>query len=126
MNKFACPLGNPDKICKNIYKKKIITRSGAKKILYHCKKCDFDFFLHDPKKNLVDNKLDVSRLHKAGISIPRISEEYKNGLRQSEEYIKRYINKSDKSHKILEIGCGLGYFLELAKKKMHFAWIGIK
>ena len=131
MNKFSCPLGNPKKkgggirikgwgggICKYNYKKKmILTRSGAKKILYHCKKCDFDFFTNDPKKNLVNNKLDVSRLYKAGISIPGISEEYKNGLRQSEDYIRRYINKSDKFHKILEIGCGLGYFLELAKKK---------
>ncbi len=118
MNKFACPLGNSGEICKSTYKKKkIITRSGVKKILYHCKKCDFDFFMDDPKNNLVNNKLDVSRLYKAGIPIPKISEEYKNGLRQSEEYIKRYINKKDKFHKILEIGCGLGYFLELAKKK---------
>lgn len=118
MNKFECPLGNPSKICKKISKKKNIkTRSGAQKILYFCKKCDFDFFRNDPKKNLVDNKLDISRLYKAGISIPEISEEYKNGLKQSGGYIKKYIKKSDKFHKILEIGCGLGYFLDLARKK---------
>jgi hypothetical protein len=118
MNKFKCPLGNPNKICKKNHKKKNIkTRSGVRKILYYCKNCDFEFFRNDPKKNLVDNKLDVSRLHKVGISIPKISEEYKNGLNQSGEYIKKYIDKSDKFHKILEIGCGLGYFLDLARKK---------
>ena len=29
------------------------------------KKCDFEFFSHDPKKKLSSNKLNISRLKKA-------------------------------------------------------------
>jgi SAM-dependent methyltransferase len=118
MNKFICPLGNQDNICRqNCVKKNIKTRSGVKKKLYSCLKCDFQFFNEDPKKKLIDNKLDISRLYKVGIPIPLISEEYRDGLKQSEDYVKKYIKKNDADHKILEIGCGLGYFLDLIKKK---------
>ena len=117
MNKFICPLGNKDNICrKNCVKKNIKTRSGVKKKLYSCLKCDFQFFNEEPKKKLIDNKLDISRLYKVGIPIPLISEEYRDGLKQSQDYVKKYIKKNDTGHKILEIGCGLGYFLDLINK----------
>ena len=35
------------------------TRSKKKLKLFFCKNCDFEFFLHNPKKNLAKNKLDI-------------------------------------------------------------------
>jgi len=118
MQRLVCPLGNSYQICKkNCNKSKIITRSGKSRILFKCFKCDFHFFKYNPKKKLQNNKLDISRLHEAGLEIPTVQEEFKNGLYQSLDYIKYYINKTDKFKNILEIGCGLGYFLFLLKKK---------
>ena len=56
------------------------TRSKKKLKLFFCKNCDFEFFLHNPKKNLAKNKLDVSRLKKAGLNIPNLREDFQNGL----------------------------------------------
>lgn len=117
-NLMACPLGNVDKDCiKNCKTKYVITRSKKRSLLYYCKKCDFEFFDYAPDKNLKNNKLDFTRLHKAGLSVPNFNEEFSNGLVQAKEYISKYLSKSDKNENILEIGCGLGYFLFLIKKK---------
>ena len=58
------------KICSNKTKsKKVTTRSKKKTKIFICKICDFEFFSYDPRKNLERNKLDVSRLKKAGLKI---------------------------------------------------------
>ena len=44
--------------------------------------------MHNPKKNLERNKLDVSRLKKVGMKIPRFKEDFQNGVLQSKIYIK--------------------------------------
>lgn len=104
-------------ICNKIPKKKnIITRSKKKKILFFCKNCDFEYFLHNPKNQLKKNRLNVSRLKKAGLKIPNKKEEFNNGLLQSKNYLKEFINKKDLKKNILEIGCSLGYFLFTLKK----------
>lgn len=95
---------------------KIVETRAKKKIkLFYCKKCDFEFFSHNPKKNLELNKLDISRLTKAGISAPSVKEDFKNGIVQSTNYLRKHINKSDKKNNILEVGCSWGYFLSLLK-----------
>ena len=43
--------------------------------------------------------------------------EFKNGIEQSKEYIKQYINRIPKNSNILEIGSSWGYFLYLLNKK---------
>ena len=99
-------------ICKSkTKKKKILTRSNKKLYVHICSKCDYEFFTHDPYQKLKKNKLDISRLKKAGLKIQTISDQFKNGQTQSKKYIKQYINKFDKRKKILEIGCSYGYFL---------------
>jgi len=104
-------------ICKSkTKKKKILTRSNKKLYVHICSKCDYEFFTHDPYQKLKKNKLDISRLKKAGLKIQTISDQFKNGQTQSKKYIKQYINKFDKRKKILEIGCSYGYFLYELKK----------
>lgn len=106
------------KICKRKTKKKIIvTRSKLKKNLYYCYNCDFEFFSHNPENELSFNKLNISRLQKAGLPIPTIKEDFRNGANQSKKYITKYVTKKDKKKFFLEIGCSFGYFLFLLKKK---------
>lgn len=105
------------KICKFKSKKKaIFTRSGEKTNIYLCKSCDFEFFSHDPKKKLSSNKLNISRLKKAGLKVPTLNEDFKNGTFQSKIYIQKYLTENEKIKNILEIGCSFGYFLNLLKK----------
>lgn len=107
------------KLCKKISKKKIIkTRSKKKKILFYCIDCDFEFFKFNPDTNLKKNKLDISRLQKAGLKIPTRNQDFLNGLEQSKLHIKKFLNVK-KKFKILEVGCSWGYFLYLTKKKGH-------
>jgi len=57
MNKIFC------NICFfKTQKYKVITR--AKKILFinKCKRCDYEFFLNEKKKNLIKNKLNKQRI----------------------------------------------------------------
>lgn len=104
-------------ICKKkTQKKKIVTRSKKKKILFFCKNCDYEFFFHNPKAQLTKNKLNITRLKKAGLKIPSKNEEFKNGLMQSKNYLKHFINKNDKKKNMLEVGCSLGYYLFSLKK----------
>ena len=106
------------KICSSQTKeRKILTRSNNKKKLYFCKKCEFEFFSHNPKKKLTENELNIYRLKKAGLEVPHRIEEFENGTNQSEIYIKKFINKKDIKANILEIGCSFGYFLNALKKK---------
>lgn len=105
------------KICKKKTKSKtVVTRSNEKKIIHFCYYCDYEFFSHDPIRNLSRNKLNVSRLKKAGLNIPKINIEFKNGIEQSKKYIKQYIKKEDLKKTILDVGCSLGYFLYSCKK----------
>lgn len=101
----------------NCRKSLVNTRSKKKLKLFFCKNCDFEFFLHNPKKNLSKNKLDISRLKKAGLNIPNLREDFQNGLNQSKTYIKKYIKTGDRGKNILEVGSSWGYFLNLVKKK---------
>ena len=85
------------KICKKETKLKyVITRSGKKKIIYFCNNCDYEFFDYDPVKNLKRNQLNISRLKKAGLNVPKINVEFNNGIEQSKKYLEQYIKKSDK------------------------------
>lgn len=82
------------KICNNkVIFKKVSTRSKLKKNIYFCKNCDFEFFNFDPKKNLTNNKLDISRLKKTGLKIPELNEDFKNGTIQAKEYVEKFIKK---------------------------------
>ena len=47
-------------------------------------------------KSLGKNKLDISRLTKAGIKIDSITNQFKYGQIQSRNYIKQYLNNNDK------------------------------
>lgn len=105
------------KICKKKTKSKtVVTRSNEKKIIHFCYYCDYEFFSHDPIKNLSSNKLNISRLKKAGLNIPKINIEFKNGIEQSKNYLEQYIKKKDLKKYILDVGCSLGYFLYSCKK----------
>lgn len=108
------------KICKSTTNFiKVITRSKSKKKLYYCKKCDYEFFNHSPNKNLERNKLDKTRLQKAGLKVPTRNQEFLNGFVQSNDYFKRYLRRNKKKLNILDIGCSWGYFLYLIKEKGH-------
>jgi SAM-dependent methyltransferase len=110
------------KLCKKNTKKKLIkTRSNKKSTLFFCKDCDFEFFKFNPEKNLKNNKLDISRLQKAGLKIPKRNQDFLNGLEQSKLYIKKFLNVKKKL-KILEVGCSWGYFLYLTKKIGHSSY----
>ena len=105
------------KICKNkTNARNIITRSKSTRRIFFCKNCDFEFFNFDPKKNLKQNKLDITRLKKTGLNIPKLKDDFKNGRNQAKKYIKDFI-KSKKKLKILDIGCSWGYFLYELKKQ---------
>tara|TARA_B110000858_G_scaffold87509_1_gene101111 strand:- start:18 stop:974 length:957 start_codon:yes stop_codon:yes gene_type:complete len=91
-------------------------RSGETLKINYCNECDFEFFSHDQQKDLENNKLDISRLESAGLTIPNIEEDYQNGLLQSRKYMAEYLDKEDVGKNILEVGCSWGYFLELTKK----------
>ncbi len=90
-------------------------RSGKELTLWHCPPCDFDFFAHDPTLDLVANKLDESRLLAAGLDIPARERDFANGTRQSRQYVAEYLDATDQSTNLLEIGCSWGYFLKLAR-----------
>jgi len=107
------------KICKStVRKKKVVTRSKKKITLFICNYCDFEFFSHNPSSGLEKNKLDKYRLKSAGLKIPNIKKDFKNGLRQSKIYVSEYFPKNEFINKnILEIGCSWGYFLKSVKRK---------
>ena len=94
----------------------ITIRGGKIKSIWHCSKCNFDFFGNDPTAGLVDNKLDQTRLQAAGLDIPKVDEDFLNGLNQSASLIEEYLGNPDKGRNILEIGCSWGYFLQAAKE----------
>ena len=105
------------KICKkNTKTKNVVSRSNVKRKIYICSSCDYEFFTHNPNRKLSLNKLDISRLKKAGLRIPKKSEQFDNGVKQSKKYFHEYLNSNDKTKKILEVGCSLGYFLFTLKK----------
>ena len=95
----------------------VITRDKSKRKINFCNKCDFQFFNKNLSKSLSENKLDISRYNFEGLKMIPKTLEFKNGIEQSKEYIKQYINEIPKNNKILEIGCSWGYFLHLVNKK---------
>ena len=95
------------------------TRSKKRMNLFYCKKCDFEFFTHNPKKNLKRNKLDVSRLEKAGMKIPEFKEDFENGVLQSKIYVKKYIDKKDKKN-------GKDYWWIIIVRQSTFGRINVK
>jgi 2-polyprenyl-3-methyl-5-hydroxy-6-metoxy-1,4-benzoquinol methylase len=90
-------------------------RSGRDLTLWHCASCDFDFFTHDPTRELAANKLDESRLKAAGLDIPARERDFANGVAQSRGLLAEYLDASDRGANILEIGCSWGYFLKLIR-----------
>jgi len=104
-------------ICGNKTKTKAVkTRDDKKRIINICPKCDFYFFDRSFSNLVTSNKFEKARLGTAGLKIPNIKEDFKNGLAQSRGYIKRFISKDDRSNNMLEIGCSWGYFLKLLKQ----------
>ncbi len=104
------------KICGQISTSRTVQVRSKKNLeIFHCENCDFDFFDFNPENLLIEDKLDQSRLKAAGLDIPSIEEDFKNGLKQSSPLIESYFNDSDKGRNILEIGCSWGYFLDLIK-----------
>ena len=75
-----------------------------------------NFFPMTLRKKLSSNKLNISRLKKAGLKVPTLNEDFKNGTFQSRIYLQKYLKKNEKIKNILEIGCSYGYFLNLLKK----------
>lgn len=90
-------------------------RSGKELELNNCSNCSFDFFAHDPSAALAENKLDESRLRSAGLDIPTIELDFRNGTQQSKPLIQEYLDDADKGSNMLEVGCSVGYFLKLLK-----------
>ena len=95
------------------------SRSGRKIKLGSCKNCDFLFSNIDNINSLKKNQLDKTRLKDAGLKIPTIEKDFKNGSKQSEYYFEEYIRGNDIPLDILEIGCSWGYFLNTLKSKNH-------
>jgi hypothetical protein len=104
------------KICGQVTTSRTVQVRSKKNLeIYHCGNCDFDFFDFNPENLLIEDQLDQSRLKAAGLDIPSIEEDFKNGLKQSLPLIDSYFNDSDKGRNILEIGCSWGYFLNIIK-----------
>lgn len=89
----------------------IKVRSGKEMTLWHCAACAFDFFAHDPTRELAANQLDESRLKAAGLDIPAVERDFENGIAQSRPHIAEYLEAADRGRNVLEIGCSWGYFL---------------
>ena len=82
-------------ICNSKTKKKIVkTRSKKNLKINECKKCDYEFFLNEKRKNLKQNKLDKFRLKSAGLKLVNKNRDFINGLKQSEIYIKILLNSN--------------------------------
>jgi 2-polyprenyl-3-methyl-5-hydroxy-6-metoxy-1,4-benzoquinol methylase len=97
--------------------KLVKTRDGKRRIIRFCPKCDFYFFSKGAPHLITHNKFEEARLKTACLNIPDLKIDFKNGIDQSCDYIKKYIKKSDYSKNILEIGCSWGYFLKLLKDR---------
>lgn len=97
--------------------KSLKTRDNKRRIINICLKCDFYFFKKSFSDLVTSNKFEKARLGTAGLKIPTLKADFKNGLIQSHGYVKRFISKSDRSKNILEIGCSWGYFLKLLKQR---------
>lgn len=97
--------------------KSVKTRDQIRRIINICTKCNFYFFKKSFSDLIASNKFEKTRLGTAGLKIPNIKADFKNGLVQSRDYIKRFISKNDRSKNILEIGCSWGYFLKLLKQR---------
>ena len=106
-------------ICsKNTHHKYILTRNNSKKKINYCKFCDFEFLKNNSLKKISKYGLDIYRLKPAGLKLPSLEEDFKNGELQSKIYLKKYLDKKkNKNTNILEVGCSWGYFLNIIKKK---------
>ena len=96
-----------------------LSRSDNQVELCLCLSCDFIFSEKDMNKSLMNNKLDETRLKKAGMEIPSIKEDFNNGSFQSKNYFKEFINKNENNLDILEIGSSWGYFLNVCRERGH-------
>ena len=103
-------------ICDSFVHAKLVrTRDGNKYPLNICCKCNFYFFPKDFTWLITSDRFEQNRLKKAGLEIPNIKEDFRNGAIQTKRYIKEWITKADYSKNILEIGCSWGYFLKPIK-----------
>jgi 2-polyprenyl-3-methyl-5-hydroxy-6-metoxy-1,4-benzoquinol methylase len=94
----------------------VSVRSGSAMTLWHCQRCVFDFFAHDPSDSLAADGLDSTRLQAAGMEIPERTVDFENGTQQAVSYVREYLDESDRAHNILEVGCSWGYFLAQAAR----------
>ena len=85
--KLICP------ICKSRVSERMKdSRSGRKIKLGNCKNCDL-FSEKDNINSLKNNQLDQTRLKDAGLKIPTIQKDFKNGSKQSEYYCDEYVKR---------------------------------
>lgn len=110
-------------ICnRSTLRRKVVVRGGKYAWLNDCRRCDFQFFNHDNTTVLRGNRLDQTRLKRAGLAIPPRDEDYSNGLKQSQAYVQGFLQLPDRQKNILEIGCSWGYFLAQAQKLGVHPW----
>lgn len=104
-------------ICGRTAGKRTVTlRGGGQRALRNCSRCRFCFFDFDNTENLKQNRLDQTRLVQAGLAVPPVRTDFKNGIQQSLGYVRRFLGAGDKSKNILEVGCSWGYFLQASRK----------
>ena len=93
-------------ICrKTTIKKKKVSRSDSFINYNYCENCDFLFSQSNKSKSLSNNNLDKTRLLDAGLQIPSLDDDFKNGLQQSKYYYQEYLGKSFKPLKEQIVGC---------------------
>lgn len=97
--------------------KSVKTRDGKRRSVSICPECDFYFFKKSFSDLVASNKFEKARLETAGLKIPSIKADFKNGIIQSHDYVNEFISKSDRLKNILEVGCSWGYFLQLLKQR---------
>ena len=91
------------KICGQVSTSRTVQVRSKKSLeIFHCENCDFDFFDFNPENLLIEDKLDQSRLKAAGLDIPSIEEDFKNGLKDKVLKAASEMEKSSKPSRVVK------------------------
>jgi len=106
-------------ICNNITNQRVVTlRDKSQNKINVCQNCGFEFFDLDNMKAIEKDQFEDLRLVSAGLKVPDVDQDFRNGYSQSEQYIRKYIDfESPEDKDVLEIGSSWGYFLSKLKEK---------